>query len=496
MKKWMAAILAAVMLTGAFSGAHAEGETERMNLLEGEVILQEWEETRLLCSVEWETLMLDEASSAVYPALAAALEKISGERDAAAESEMELLLPMAKEIDGDAHCSSSSEYFVRRADGSILSVLQHVYTYSGGAHPNYGMVGLNLRPATGEELEMRDVLADPDAAVELIARKLQEKYPAEYSEDWSALLEAMGADEFEWTMDDQGMTFYFSPGMITPYAAGLLTAVIRFDEAPELFAEEFVQTERRARAIEIPMYMEIEFDRNTGDGESDRLIVDPVMDEYGAYPGLNVTLNGASIYEDCYYAYDMRAWLVTAYDGEQRRSFLYVESLSDNDYLSIYVYDLNGEAPVRAAVLDGTGFGRHWSEEEKRLYTEVFTDAQEFELNTRLFVLGTLNGTKVYEADPADGAPRSADEAYEYREYQMELTSKQPLEAVVTTSGEKETFPAGTRFTLIRTDNKSYVDFRTEDGRECRMELDASEHPLKINGIPEEDCFDGLLYAG
>ena len=40
------------------------------------------------------------------------------------------------------------------------------------------------------------------------------------------------------------------------------------------------------------------------------------------------------------------------------------------------------------------------------------------------------------------------------------------------------------------------LDVKLEDGRKCRIEVDMSEWPKLINGIPEEECFDGILYAG
>jgi len=35
-----------------------------------------------------------------------------------------------------------------------------------------------------------------------------------------------------------------------------------------------------------------------------------------------------------------------------------------------------------------------------------------------------------------------------------------------------------------------------EDGRECRVTVEMSTWPRTVNGIAEEDCFEGILYAG
>ena len=40
-------------------------------------------------------------------------------------------------------------------------------------------------------------------------------------------------------MDHQGVTFYFNPYEIGPYAAGIFSIALRFDEVPELFNSQY-----------------------------------------------------------------------------------------------------------------------------------------------------------------------------------------------------------------------------------------------------------------
>lgn len=60
----------------------------------------------------------------------------------------------------------------------------------------------------------------------------------------------------------------------------------------------------------------------------------------------------------------------------------------------------------------------------------------------------------------------------------------------------KEVFAAGTSFTPYQTDGKSYVDLKTKDGRIVRLEIDISKWPRTVNEIPEDECFENLMYAG
>ena len=60
----------------------------------------------------------------------------------------------------------------------------------------------------------------------------------------------------------------------------------------------------------------------------------------------------------------------------------------------------------------------------------------------------------------------------------------------------EQTVPAVTEFYALRTDGETYMDFSMTDGSECRIEIDTSDYPNRINGISEEECFEGIMYAG
>ena len=64
------------------------------------------------------------------------------------------------------------------------------------------------------------------------------------------------------------------------------------------------------------------------------------------------------------------------------------------------------------------------------------------------------------------------------------------------TEKTQETLPAGTKFYLRRTDSGTFVEMELEDGRRCDILLEEDGYFSKINGIKEEECFDGLRYAG
>ena len=60
---------------------------------------------------------------------------------------------------------------------------------------------------------------------------------------------------------------------------------------------------------------------------------------------------------------------------------------------------------------------------------------------------------------------------------------------------EWRTLPTGTEMLPVRTDGESYVIVKFGE-EEARLNIDISAWPKKINGIPDEECFENILYAG
>lgn len=128
----------------------------------------------------------------------------------------------------------------------MLSYLLEWNEYCGGVHPSSYYEGFNLDVKTGAAISLDQVVSDIPALKALVMEKLL----AEYGEDaFYTDLDALLADYFawdeeaeiyrpSWTLGEESLTIWFSPYEIAPYAAGLLQAEIRFDEAPELFTGE------------------------------------------------------------------------------------------------------------------------------------------------------------------------------------------------------------------------------------------------------------------
>ena len=107
----------------------------------------------------------------------------------------------------------------------------------------------------------------------------------------------------------------------------------------------------------------------------------------------------------------------------------------------------------------------------------------------------------------SDGVPEASGERYYFSGLTV-LHSKQALTLSLVKdgkeTGEKTEVPADSNYFFYAGDNKSYVDFRLEDGREVRVHIKNYPEDVWEEGsawIVEEqykdiDVFSGMRYAG
>lgn len=458
----------------------------------------------LLCSVEWNTLGLGEESAASFPELERALRELNGENEEIYHEILKQMLPDAAAAAGEweyfSGFTSNSDLYVQRADDRLFSVRADEDEYTGGVHPNYWTYGINIDPATGEKVELTQVLTDTRELPAILTEKLKEKYQLEEFYSLSEQLEEYEPQHFSWTMDYQGITFYFSPYEIASYAAGLLTATIWFEELPELFQPRYTVAPEFGWAKELPVYNEVEADLDPQDGEKDRLTVSTVEEEYGNLQ-LYVYRDDEVFVLEEFYGYEAKPMLVCHGMPGQERFFLYVEGVAENDYSNLYVYDLNGDGVTLNGHLYGAGLPGMWRDDEGEFgtwYESVLTDPSAPVLDSIIHSLGTRVGYRTYSADPMDGTLHPIEQYYEVSGSEPPIRSSVDLEVTILPGEEREIVPAGSEFLLRRIEPDSYAELELEDGRMCRIDFGYDEErwePL-INGIPEWECFEDLVYAG
>ena len=193
-------------------------------------------------------LSLDKESRQRYPALARTLdnmakqqwqqarktrEDMKNEARSFRENNPKYYHPLAHDVD----------VLPRRADDKVVSFLSMEYTGGSGAHGMYGWQGVNLSTDTGEEIHLSQVVQDMGRLTDVVTKRLRQDYPQGCYAEMEELVHKMALqDELNWSLDPKGITFYFNPYAIGPYAAGLMEATVLFAEEPDLFTETYRET--------------------------------------------------------------------------------------------------------------------------------------------------------------------------------------------------------------------------------------------------------------
>lgn len=493
-----------ISLTGCYripgkiwKNPNLEGIYPFIDVMLGDAFIEDWHENNVITRACWHKLRLSEYHSAVYPELAQTFDKLNADSLTEAKAQMYEFTPIVKELSGDEYnplyCGAESKFYPQRTDKYIVSLLERVFINSGGVHPDIFWNGINYDPGTGEEVSLSDVLTDTKELSAILEKKLTEKYEGIEFTDLKERFDAYKAAEFTWTIDYQGITFWFSPYEIASYADGTPSAKIWFDEYPDMFNKKYVEAPQRY-VITLPIGLDIDFDLVSDDGKKDLVFARTTHDQYGSYEMLSVVVNGKTYKDEINYVYDFSVYLV----HDDDKNYIYSDSWSDDDYHKICALDINDAEIKQIAELSSVGFYGEFIEEEFEegtVYQQVFNDPNHFTLEARFEILGTREGFANYMVSDEDGTPEMKDDAYNIEDG-FEIISIVPLNVELTKDNTTMELPKGTVFYPLRSDGATYIDMKTEDGTEVRFNYDRLNYPWKVNGIPEDECFDNLLYAG
>lgn len=460
----------------------------------------EWNGSVTLMNVDYDTLEIDKEANS---GLTAAIEQYNREAAAQAEEWKTVNRPYAE----DTYSYSGSSFYsfeygqkiqIRRADERILSFDVEISEYTGGAHGDTYYHGKSFDVATGKELTLEDVVTDKSRLPEVIVQELQKKYPADmffdgYEEQIVSSFQNESPEYAPtWTVDRCGLVFYYAHYELAPYSAGTLEVIVPFAQYPDLFHTAYTEIPEE---YALPMQeSQTQYVDLNGDGalEEIYMYMYDSPDGYGYGSQLNIYVNGN---ETTHYTME-QSWFDTAYlmklsDGTY---YLYVNIDEIDDVSEILVFYLGG----RGAVYENSYGGS--------MGNRIFVTPGHFKLISHLDVLSTYSGYKYYHVGN-DGLPEPDDKAYTIIHYTYEnepersLTAKIPvpvwiIQADGSTAAAPEQLPAGTRFYFRKTDGHSYVEMELEDGRHCQVRVDISSWPRTVNGVDENDCFDGIMYAG
>lgn len=139
--------------------------------------------------------------------------------------------------------SCGISYVPQRLDNAVISLSGTIWDYAGGSHPNSTGISVNFDAETGNMLALEDVLTDESMAQALHSMvmdglrrhadglDLEESPYAEGYEDIVAEhFDLSSVSSGSWYFTDTGMTFYFSPYEIGPYALDMVEVELTYQQ--------------------------------------------------------------------------------------------------------------------------------------------------------------------------------------------------------------------------------------------------------------------------
>ncbi|MBQ1435497.1 MAG: DUF3298 domain-containing protein [Clostridia bacterium] len=434
----------------------------------------EWNDEygRVLSTCEYCVPALTDDSAAAYPELSEALSALSEENKADMKSAYdESIVLAADNVENMGEyfekCEISQHITVRRADSAVLSLLYEHESFTGGAHGMYGLTGRNFDAQSGRELKLSDVVADMSMLPSIAGEQL-EKYcgDTEFYEDLDleAYFEEYG-EYIGWTLDYNGVTLYFNPYEIAPYAYGVQAVPIPFADYPDLFSDEYADAPD-AYAVSLPCFTPFYYDAG-GDGTLNRIEISGDTDEYGAYTDVYLSVDGDGITDDTE-SYSWTPVLMHTAGGD----YIYVFGQDLDGTPITLIYDISDGRANKAGetllALPAIYAGAEADDDEVyRAMHEVPTDPGAMRLDALVSDITADRGWDVFRVTEG-GMPEGTNGFYTVTvPTSYKLLSD--LEVSVLdengiTSKDSMTLEAGEIVVRVRTDNETYSDLCLSDG--------------------------------
>ena len=373
------------------------------------------------------------------------------------------------------------EVSVARVDERIVSLLDDIHQYTGGANSTFYREGINFDAQSGTKLDLKDLLNEYDAFIEdantRIIGELERFYGEEMFEDYIETIEGMwqNASEPEWYLDATGIVIVLQEWLVGPTTMGSPEIHLPYQEFGRYIKDQYLlgnadgvaHIEKNEEVylelfhVEDPVPMMLEYE----------------WEDYQANCALwlgeqKINISDFASLEDAY---------LVRTDGEV---YCLVEmDMASDDYITFLYRLTNGvieEAVQVGAAIDAGNI-----------------NPDEIVMEAWVYFLGTYGGLKTYRFAENHGFT-TEDEEYILFGNTTVLTTTVDLPVIL--EGTENTLPAGSHIVLTATDGESYVKFQIQEtGQNGKMEVQRGEeetYQLFIDGMDEYECFEMLPYAG
>lgn len=143
-------------------------------------------------------------------------------------------------------------YNPTRIDHGVLSLFGNIVSYSGTPHPENSCISASYDLVTGEVLTLGGILTEEcteEKLVSLAAKALSDisrennLYP-DYEDILKNRLSGEWYSDEGFYFSSEGLCFYFSPYEIAPYASGIITAQIPYEQLTGLLKDAYFPAEQ------------------------------------------------------------------------------------------------------------------------------------------------------------------------------------------------------------------------------------------------------------
>lgn len=198
-------------------------------------------------------------------------------------------------------------YSPTRIDHGVLSLFGMQNSYSGGMHGNLNCTAANYDLETGDVLTLGSIMhldADKEDFIEIVIKKLTEKEEEYYLFDGfeESVSSRLGGDENlyeDFYFTQTGLSFFFSPYEIAPYASGIITVEIPYKELLGLVYDGYFPDERDEAegCLHIGTFMDTDMEQFTDMAEVNLTTGDEILVVYpdGKIEDIEIIASGDDI---------------------------------------------------------------------------------------------------------------------------------------------------------------------------------------------------------
>ena len=464
----------------------------------------------------FQAALLSEESAKQYPALSSALSELNTQISASCRKDFKELADKSRQYiaehgisDEDKPSATLESRIVPvRQDDKAVSFFTSCYSFlPGTAGGTTTFRGITLDTATGKVAALEDVikdLNDKKALVAAINENLRFLMTGDSAGDREESVSvALASVDFfpSWVVSDNGVIFRFNAGAIGTAEEGAIEAEVCFDKYPDLFTDVFA-AHKGAYTLPIDTVYPVMADLN-GDGTPEKVSLNARPDgsgDLGSYTALRVAVGDKECLYETYF-FNARGVLIHTAKG---KSYLYAQTITDNDYRITCVFDLSGEKPVFLGELNGIGFSARFRRDSNDpdlwyMDEQFISSPDSFCLDTHMDLMSTYSATGRYKVGE-DGMPVLLSDQY-LIDSDLELTSLTDLPADIVdpatgaVTKQNAVLPKGSKCRLFRTNGKDTVDLKAADGVVYRF-IVTEEWPQKVNELRLDQAFEGTMFAG